>query len=598
MKRFSTISIYLAALVFLAIGCSPAFKGVTGRVSPEPLEVHADSVRGTARVTVAPKKESGITKDGIYSGQLLVRNDADSTRGFPLTNAVLEASTIPDIETNGASRSYNFGVPFQAGMNRGTVIAMGQYEKKGKAFELPKYVLGACCVTTSQLLAGGTAEDLAKTYGENYAGYKTFGNTHSTNQPITSESKFQFPKDVFKIQKDQYKKADIVAVGEFLKKKYDAKKVYIQGFASPEGPYKRNQMLSINRSREVQKWLTEQLKAEGYTQYLDSTFFVITTTSEDWDGFKANLDQMPFGEDTKRQIIEIVSAGYDEDEKERRVMALVGGANRVEQILSPLRRATIRMEASQVARTEEQLDAMVADFGRGNITADQVKSTLGQEEWLFAAARTKDASTRAKLLEAYTVAYPDDYRGHNNLGEAYVRAIRKDAAYEAFLKANGKKPNDAVIVNNLTAVQLWRGNLDDAYNYAEASYKTQRTPESAFVLGVKHHKRALYQRAGAYFDEARGVSNARYNGGLSKLLANDLAGSKNDLDASIRENKERALNYYVLAIVGARSGDTNLMALNLKEAVKADRSLSAKAAADLEFRQYVTSAEFKAAIGN
>ncbi len=596
MKRITTGFATFAVIVALAIGCSTPFKGVTGRVSPEPLEVHADSVRGTARITVGPKKESGVRKDATYSGQLIIRNDADSTKESALTNAVIEGRTIADLETAGASRSFTFGVPYGAAMNRGTVLAKGMYERRGKAIQLPNYTLGACCVTTSTLIAGGSADDLAKMFGEGYNGYKTFGNSHSTNQPITAEARFQFPKDVFKIQKDQYKKDDIVAIGEFLKKKYDTKKVYIVGFASPEGPYKRNQMLSINRSREVQKWLSEQLKAEGYTQYLDSTFFEITTTSEDWDGFKTNLDQMAFSEDTKRQIIEIVSAGYEEDEKERRVMALVGGANRVEKILAPLRRATIRMEASAVTRSDDQLDAMVNDFAAGKIMVADVKATLSQEEWLYAAARTKDAEKRAKLLEGYVAAYPDDHRGHNNLGEAYVRAIRKDAAYEAFLKANGKKANDPVIVNNLTAVQLWRGNMDDAYNYAEASYKVQRTPEAAFVLGVKHHKRAQYQRAATYFDEARGVALSRYNGGLSKLLANDLAGSKNDLDAAVRDDKARALNYYVLAVVGARSGDTNLMTLNLKEAVSRDKALSAKAASDLEFRQYAASAEFKAAI--
>ena len=598
MKRFLNAVVALVVVLALAYGCSPKFNGITGRVSPEPLEVHADSVRGTARITVAPKKESGVSKDGIYTGRLVVRNSADSTKESTLTNATVDARSIPDIETAGASRSFTFGVPYTSAMNPGTVVAKGSYERRQKTFDLPTYELGKCCITTSQLIAGGSSEDLEKMFGSNYAGYKTFGNSHSTNQPIAAEAKFQFPKDVFKIQKGEYKKVEIVAIGEFLKKKYDTKRVVIVGFASPEGPYKRNQMLSINRSREVQKWLSEQLKAEGYTQYLDSNFFAISTTSEDWDGFKANLDQMSFSEDTKRQIIEIVSAGYEEDEKERRVMALVGGANRVEQILAPLRRATIRMEASAVTRTDDQLDAMVSDFASGKLMAADVKSTLSQEEWLYAAARTKDAEKRAKLLEGYVGAYPDDHRGHNNLGEAYVRAMRKDAAYDAFLKANSKKANDATIVNNLAAVQLWRGNLDDAFNYAEASYKVQRTPEAAFLLGVKHHKRALYQRAGSYFDEARSVNLSRYNGGLSKLLANDLAGSKNDLDAAVREDANRALNYYVLAIVGARSGDTNLMALNLKEAVKRDKALSAKAAADLEFRQYVSSAEFKAAIAS
>jgi hypothetical protein len=52
----------------------------------------------------------------------------------------------------------------------------------------------------------------------------------------------------------------------------------------------------------------------------------------------------------------------------------------------------------------------------------------------------------------------------------------------------------------------------------------------------------------------------------------------------------------VLAIVGARSADNNLLITNLRRAVQADRALAQKAQKDLEFRKQRESAEFKAAL--
>jgi Tfp pilus assembly protein PilF len=77
---------------------------------------------------------------------------------------------------------------------------------------------------------------------------------------------------------------------------------------------------------------------------------------------------------------------------------------------------------------------------------------------------------------------------------------------------------------------------------------------------------------------------------------NDLSGAKIALEKAIQQDKDYARAYYVLAIVGARSADNNLLITNLRRAVQADRALAQKAQKDLEFRKQRESAEFKAAL--
>lgn len=576
------------------VGCG-TFEGARVNVSPNPLEVHADTVKASIKGSIPP--ESGFKKGGAYTGALVLK-DTTGTRSdkFGVGTVVLTSDQFPDIAKEGAVTSTNIVTRFDPKMDGTYLVAENRYERKGKITDLPDFNLAPCCITTSRLIrtseyafgADGT-RGLAESI-------QTFPYDYKQEVGVQRDAKFQFPKNIFKIQKDQYKNEDIIAIGEFIKAKYNATKVDIQGFASPEGPFARNQFLSLNRLRDTQKWLIEELKAAGYESYLDSNFFSISTTDEDWDGFKANLDQTSYPEETKRQIIEIVSAGYDEDEKEARVMALVGGKNRVEAILAPLRRATIRMFATIQARTPAETDALARGFLSGSVSSDSLKKAFQQEEYFFASSRMSDTKDQEKLMAEYTKAYPDDFRGYNNLGVLAAKNGKPDQAFEYFSEANKRKPNDPKILNNMAKTQMMRGKPEDAVVNARGSYNIQATPEAAYVLGVEHGQRARYTEAAKMFDEAGDVKGAKFNAGLVKLLANDVAGSRASFEAATKQDPNDALAYYGLAILGARNGDTNLMVTNLRQAVDKDAKLGEKAEKDLEFKSYWNSAEFKAAV--
>lgn len=596
MKR--TIQYLAVGFFSLALISCGSLEGLRVNVSPNPLEVHADTIKASVKGSVPPK--SGFKKEGAYTGKFVIK-DTTGAGGdkFSVGSVSITYAQFPEIVEQGAVTTSNIVARYDPKMDGKYLVVENGYVRKGKTYDLgdiAEMKLAPCCITTSQLI-----RDTDYAFGEDGMrgladAMRSFPNDYKQSVAVERNAVFQFPKDIWKIQNNEYKKEDIVAIGEFIKAKYNTTKIRLEGFASPEGPYARNQFLAINRLKEVQKWLMEQLKAAGYEAYLDSSFFETATTSEDWEGFKANLDQTSYPEETKRQIIEIVSAGYDEDEKEARIMALVGGKNRVENILAPLRRTTIIMYGTIDARSPEATDALARGFLSGEVSSDSLRKSYQQEEYLFAAERLKDAKEQEKLMAEYVKAYPDDYRGYNNLGILAVKNGNPEQAYEYFQQANKKKPNDPAIINNMARVQMMRGKPEDAVANARGSYEIVATPEAAYVLGVDHAKRGRYTESAKMFDEAGSLKGSKYNAGLVKMLANDVAGAKSSFEAAIAQDANDAWAHYGLAILGARNGDTNLMVQNLRNAVDKDKTLGAKAEKDLEFRSYWENADFKAAV--
>jgi len=584
MRRFKVYSFALIGSLIGSVigiqGCK-SFKGAEVNVTPNPLEVHADSVKFTVKASIPPK--SGFKKKGVYYGRLVIKGGGGE---YEVGRVTISSEQYPDINKVGASASYDGAVAYQEGMNGGNLIAQNRYERKKKKIDLPELTLAPCCITTSRLVATDDQVIFVDV-------------TYQPRTPISLEAKFQFPKDVFKIQPTEYEKAEIRAIGDFLNKKYEATKVVIEGFASPEGTFRRNRFLSVNRAREVQQWLIDQLKKAGYKVYLDSTFFEFRTTTEDWDGFLANLDKLNLPEDRKKQIIQIVAAGYDPEVTERKVMAIVGGEEKVEFILAPLRRATIRLMGYTGKHTDQQIDSLVAALVNGQISDEQLVKEFDQEEIRYAAQRQKEnLDVQIRLMRAYIRAYPDDFRGYNDLGAYLILKGLYDEALEYLTQANAKKPNHYAVLNNIGVVHKAKKNYQEALVNLSASYSAKATPQAAFNLGVVYEKKAMYKEAAEMFANATTIPLAKYNSGLSKLLMGDLAGAKADLESSIRSNQDHALSYYVLAIVGARSAETNLLTINLKKAIQLDNNLGKKARQDLEFQKYWNTPEFQATVGS
>ena len=565
----------LATLISLGFSSCKVFQGASVNCSPDPIEVHADSIKYQIKASVPPK--SGMKKGGTYVGEAKIG-------GVSQGKVVFSADKYPEVKKTGIDTTIKFRRAYEDKMNGNSLLIKQSYERKGKNFELPDVEdLCGCCITTSR---------------EVYEGSYLIYSEHAYQKEVKADrsAQFNFPKNVFDIQPGDYNKSDITAIGDFLKKKYITKKVVIEGFASPEGPYKRNVELSVERSKQVQAWLTEQLKAAGYDNYLDSTFFDIRVTNEDWDGFKQSIQSQSYPQDVKNQIIQLVSAGLEPNALERQVMALVGGKDKVEFILAPLRRATIKMEGYEARRTDAEIDQIAVDFVRGSGSGN-LKDTFEKEEWLYAISRQDKPRAKKVLLEAFRDAYPADARAFNDLGVRSLISNDANTGMNYLEKAYKLNTTDNAILNNLGVAYLKNGKYRDAKTSLESSVSATSTPEANFNLGVVLEKMARYNQAVQKFQVANELKGANYNAGLCKLLMGDLNGAKTSLNEAINQTgDDEAMPYYVLAVAGARAKDASLMGKNLRKACSLDDSLKAKARKDLEFRNYYTNTEFKAAV--
>jgi tetratricopeptide (TPR) repeat protein len=572
-----------ASLAFLSIGvltqCAK-FKGTVVTVNPNPLEVHADSVKYSVKVTVPPK--SGFRRKSTYNGKLVVKSGSNR---YEVSTVTISSDQYPkkQLKNEGVTISKQGIFAFQEGMDGGMFVAENSYERKGKSFDLPDFDLAPCCITTSRLVDSRP-----------YALFEQ--HTYTSKRPITLEALFQFPQNVYLIQPGEYERQAVKDIAAFLQKKYPATSVTLAGYASPEGRFKRNQFLSLNRYKEVQKWLIEQMRKEGYKEYLDSSFFKVSATPQDWEGFKANLNQTSLPENVKQQVIQVIASNMNPDAKEQKVMALVGGPKEVEFMLAPLRRTQVRLEGFSARLSDEQIDSIANAFLAGSITQEALLNALAQEELYFATTRQQDNARRERLLKAYTSRYGQDHRALNDLGALAVLGGRLDEAMDYLNTANQYSPNNPAVLNNMGLVYAARKEYAQAAQAFQASYAARPTPEAAFNLGVIYEKTAQYAAAAEAFGNAGDLPGAHYNAGLSRLLMNDLAGAKVELEKAIQQNPNNALAYYVLAIVGARSADNNLLVTNLRRAVQANKDLAKKAQGDLEFRKQRESAEFKAAL--
>ncbi|MCX8111945.1 MAG: tetratricopeptide repeat protein [Bacteroidia bacterium] len=556
------------------------FKGTAVTISPNPLEVHADSVRYSGKVTIPPK--SGFRPKSTYTGKLVVKNGGQR---YEVRTITISADQYPkkQLKKEGATLSTQGSFAFQEGMDGGMLVAENSYERKGKTFDLPDFDLAPCCITTSRLVDARP--------------YVLFEqHTYVSKRPVTLEALFQFPQNVHLIQPGEYERQAVRDIVAFLQKKLPATSVTLAGYASPEGRFRRNQFLSLNRYKEVQKWLIEQMRKEGYKEYLDTTFFKVSATPQDWEGFKQNLAQTSLPQNVRDQVVQVIGSNLTPDAKEQKVMQLVGGPKEVEFILAPLRRTHVRLEGFSGRLSDEQIDSIANAFLNGSVSQEALHNALAQEELYFATTRQRDASRRERLLKAYTSRYGQDHRALNDLGAVAIQAGRLDEAADYLNSANRLSPNNFAILNNLGLIHAARKEYAQAAQNFQASYAARPTPEAAFNLGVIYEKTAQYAAAAEAFGNAGDLPGAQYNAGLSRLLMNDLAGAKVSLERAIQQNPDNALAYYVLAIVGARSADNNLLVTNLRRAVQKDRNLAQKAQKDLEFRKQRESSEFKAAL--
>ena len=322
--------------------------------------------------------------------------------------------------------------------------------------------------------------------------------------------------------------------------------IYVNGYASPDGPENFNDKLSKARSQSGQKAVDKMLKDTGLD--VDAAFY-----GEDWDGFQELVAASDMEDkDLILQVLKMYSSSTQREAEIKNMAAVFSSLKN--DILPKLRRAQVVNSTDVAGKT----DAEMMDLVRAG-RYDQ----LDNEELLYCAeSLTDDDNLRVKLLK-YTAEKYNDARAYNNLGVAYARLGEKSASLKALEQAALKGLNTPEIDDNLTLAYLDNGNVEAAKRYAASADKETRS--------------LLAAAEGNY--EAAAQNLTGYNAALANFMNDNYTAAKQNLRGVTTAEAD-----YLRAVVAAKEGDLETAKAQLKSAVSKDRTLAAKAAKDVNLK--------------
>lgn len=378
------------------------------------------------------------------------------------------------------------------------------------------------------------------------------------------------------LRRDETSKEEVVALEDYTKKaneeeRIDLKDVEVSAYASPDGEIDLNTDLAAKRKETSSAFLAKKLKEAGVDVELKTKY-----TPEDWNGFKELLEQSNIKD--KELILRVLSMYNDPEVREREIRNLSATFTDVaDQILPELRRAKMTTSVDMIGKTDAELkEAAQAD-----------PASLNPAELLYAATLFEDLNEQLAVYNSFMKAYPNDWRGPNNAGYVMVQQYKYADAKPMFEKAEKLANSEPIVKNNVGAVTLTAGDVDDA----EALFGAAAGAGDAvsYNMGIVSLKKAEYDRAVQYFNKFADV-----NSGLAKLLAGNNNGAVKDLDACTIEGCY--MTEYFKAVIGARTAKEGLLFDSLKAAVEMNAGLKEVAKTDMEFAKYFDNAKFKAIV--
>ncbi|MFP4469874.1 MAG: TPR end-of-group domain-containing protein [Bacteroidales bacterium] len=362
---------------------------------------------------------------------------------------------------------------------------------------------------------------------------------------------------------------------EFLTRGWEIKDIQIDGWASPEGEETFNEGLSERRANTAQNVLVNRFnKLAGFSNANEVINWKLMAHGPDWNGFVQRVKNSDL--EDKQQILNVVEySAPDRREEEIRNMILIYPAL-LETILPPLRRAEIAVNCYEPKKTDAEIARLA--------TADP--DQLEHHEMLYAATLTEDWNTKYNIYKTAAQNNAHSWEAQNNAGYMALKKGKIDEATDYFELAKTLSPNNGVVTNNLGVVYAMQGEYDKAEeNFLNAN---KMGVDNNYNLGLIDLQKGNYESALTKF---QGVK-CNYNIALAQMMAGNNEAAASNLECA-RKNAE---TYYLMAIVGARTGNESMMLTNLEKAVKADPAYKEEAASDREFIMYYDDPDFVAIV--
>ena len=336
--------------------------------------------------------------------------------------------------------------------------------------------------------------------------------------------------------------------------------INISSYASPEGGVAFNTRLAQQREENTRSYMERQLNRDRITEFGELT---AQFTPQDWEGFQRLVAQSNIQD--KDLILNVLSMYSDPEQREREIRNHSDVFEQLaEQILPQLRYSRITASIDVIGKSDAEIMRLL----------ESNPSQLNVEEILYAATLTNDNERKLAIYDKAARLFPNDYRTFNNLGMAQYVAGDYSAAQANFSRAAsmGNHPEPQM---NLGLIEMLNGNYNKANQYFGSAAGVD---ELGNALGVYYLKQGDAAAAVNAFGSSR-----TNNAALAQILARDYSRAKTTL-ASVETPD--ATTYYLMAILGARTNNENMLVTNLRQAVRLDSSLAKRAVKDLEFANY------------
>ena len=342
-------------------------------------------------------------------------------------------------------------------------------------------------------------------------------------------------------------------------KNYKLNNIEISAYASPDGGVELNTTLAENRQNNTEKYMNQQLKKGKIETEVDAKY-----TAQDWDGFQELVSKSNIQD--KDLILRVLSMYSDPEQRETEIKNISSVYKTLaDEILPQLRRARLTANYDVIGRSDEEINAVF----------DTDAKVLSNDELLYAATLTNDNARKEAIYKKTVELYPNDFRAYNNLGMMAYANGDLATAENYFKQAASKNANAAEVNTNLGLIELTKGNVANAETYLSKSTGANTANEA---LGNLYIKQGQYDRAVQAFGDTKTNSAA-----LAQILAKDYNKAKSTLSAV--KNPDAYTNY-LMAVVGARTNNADLVKSSMDKVKQQDAALAAKAQNDREFAKY------------
>lgn len=555
MKLKSILMLSAAGMVVLT-GCSKKLNQFSADyfdVNPDPLEVVGQRVPATvtghipakffvknAEVTVTPY----LTFNGQEVASQSYRFQGEKVRG---NNPVISYE-------QGGSVTIPVVFDYQPDMNKSELELAFNVVQGSKQYVLPRVKVANGVVATAALADAATVsaaiapDAFQRIINEKYAADIRF----LINQSTLRKSE---------IESDAVKNLNQEIVNASAAADRQIEEINISSYASPEGALDLNTRLAEGREKATSDYLRKQLTKDNITDFGELT---AQFTAEDWEGFQNLVAASDI--DDKELILNVLSRFKDPEEREQQIRNLSSIFDQLaDQILPQLRKSRITASINIIGKSDDEIR---------QIYASNPKS-LSVDEILYAATLTDNKAEQLDIYKTAASIYPNDYRTLNDLGVLQYATGDYSGAKSSFAAASRVNPSAAEPQMNLGLVAL----LNKDYRQAN-----QKLGNAAGLDELGGALGTYYILTGDNAAAVKAFGNTKSNNAaLAQILTKDYSKAKSTLAGITNPD---ATTYYLLAILGARTNNDQMIATNLRQAIKLDKSMKQRALDDLEFANF------------